>query len=86
MFILSTGREQLLTEHALVWNKRKIIRMPVVLAKRYIQVSVVHSVVSNTLYIIYLFIYLLCHIEYIVYIEYEKNMHDQYVAGLNHNS
>ncbi len=31
-------------------------------------------------------IYLLCHIEYIVYIDYEKKMHDQYVAGLNHNS
>jgi hypothetical protein len=40
-FILPTGREELLTEHALVWNKRKITQMPAVLAKRYIQVSVV---------------------------------------------
>ena len=54
MFIISAGREELLTEHALVWNKRKIIRMPAVLAKRYIQVSGVHSIVSNSLLICYL--------------------------------
>ncbi|XP_028403336.1 uncharacterized protein LOC114526041 [Dendronephthya gigantea] len=35
--MLPEGREELLTEHALIWNKRKIMQMPAVLAKRYMK-------------------------------------------------
>ena len=34
-----SGREELLTEHALTWNKRKIKKMAVYLAKRFTKVG-----------------------------------------------
>ena len=38
-FLLSyTGREELLTEHALQWNRKKVERLPQSLAKRYTKV------------------------------------------------
>lgn len=35
---LKTGREELLTEHAMDWNKRKIKKLSSLLAKRYAKV------------------------------------------------
>lgn len=38
-FLLSyTGREELLTEHALQWNRKKVEKLPQSLAKRYTKV------------------------------------------------
>lgn len=37
-FVLS-GREELLTEHAIFWNRKKIEGLPRSLAKRYTKVS-----------------------------------------------
>ena len=34
-FVIFTAREELLTEHALQWNRRKVERLPQSLAKRY---------------------------------------------------
>ena len=36
----STDREELITEHALKWNKRKILGMVQSLAQRYLRVSI----------------------------------------------
>ena len=33
------GRHELLTEHALAWNRRKVIGMANTLSKRYVRVS-----------------------------------------------
>ena len=38
------GREELLTEHAMSWNKRKIVGLPVFLSKRYAKVGVTYLV------------------------------------------
>lgn len=42
--LCSLGREELLTEHAMSWNKRKIVGLPVFLSKRYAKVRVTYLV------------------------------------------
>ena len=39
--LLYTGREELLTEHALQWNRKKVEKVPQSLAKRYTKVVMI---------------------------------------------
>ena len=43
-----TDREELITEHALSWNRRKIVGMVQSLAKRYTRVSMLPPPALNT--------------------------------------
>ena len=48
-----SGREELLTEHALTWNKRKIKKMAVYLAKRFTKVGLnkkIYAVINEQCY------------------------------------
>ena len=48
----AAGREELLTEHALTWNKWKVEKMPLALAKRYLKVC--HSMEGPYLWCMFL--------------------------------
>ena len=44
--LLYTGREELLTEHALQWNRKKVEKLPQSLAKRYTKVGMIFFLVK----------------------------------------
>ena len=47
IFPLLIGREELLTEHVMSWNQRKILNLPESLLKRYLKVVVECSAVCQ---------------------------------------
>ena len=49
IFVINfVGREELLTAHAMHWNRNKVERLPHSLAKRYMTVTAIHTINLKT--------------------------------------